>query len=66
MDNTGLQEVGLGGMDYNFQAQDRDRWRTFANVVMNLRGPLNAGNLLPRRGHFTWSGRTLLNVVLWR
>ena len=34
-----LQEVGCGGMDWIDVAQDRDRWRTLVNVVMNLRDP---------------------------
>jgi hypothetical protein len=34
-----LQEVGWGGMDWINLAQERDRWRTLANVVMNLRVP---------------------------
>jgi len=34
-----LQEVGFGGMAWIELAQDRDRWRTLANVAMNLRVP---------------------------
>jgi hypothetical protein len=31
-----LKEVGLGGMDGNDLAQDKDRWQALANVVMNF------------------------------
>jgi len=34
-----LQELGYEGMDWIELAQDRDRWRTLANAVMNLRVP---------------------------
>jgi hypothetical protein len=32
-----LQEVGWGSMDRIDLAQDRDRWRSLTNLVMNLR-----------------------------
>jgi hypothetical protein len=31
-----LQNVGYGCMDWNELAQDRERWRTLVNAVMNL------------------------------
>ena len=34
-----LQEVGCGYIDWIGLAQDRDRWRTLASAVMNLRVP---------------------------
>jgi hypothetical protein len=35
----GLQKVECGGMDWIDLAQDRNRWRTLVNTVMNLRVP---------------------------
>jgi hypothetical protein len=32
-------EVGWDGVDWIDLAQDRDRWRAYVNVVMNLRVP---------------------------
>jgi hypothetical protein len=34
-----LQEVGYGAMDWIELTQDKDRWRTLVNAVMNLRLP---------------------------
>jgi hypothetical protein len=34
-----LGEIGWGGMDWIYLAQDRDQWRTLVNTVMNLRVP---------------------------
>ena len=31
-----VKEVGLGGMDWIYLAQDKDRWRTVVNALMNL------------------------------
>ena len=34
-----LQKVECEGMDWIDMAQDRDKWRTLVNAVMNLRVP---------------------------
>jgi hypothetical protein len=41
-----LQEVGCRDMDLIELAQDRYRWRTLVNVVMNLRVPKKCGEFL--------------------
>jgi hypothetical protein len=47
MDNikTDLSEIGVNVVDWIGLAQDRYRWRALVNAVMNLRVPLNAGDL---------------------
>jgi hypothetical protein len=32
-----LREIGWAGMDWIDLAQDREKWRDFVNMVMNLR-----------------------------
>jgi hypothetical protein len=34
-----LQEMGFGGMDWIKLVQDRDKWGTLVNAVMNLQVP---------------------------
>jgi hypothetical protein len=34
-----LVEIGWGDVDWNALAQDRDKWRTLVNAVMNLEVP---------------------------
>jgi len=50
-------------MDWIRLAQDRDRWQTLGNAVMNLRIPYNAGNSLTSCKPVSFSGRTLLTGV---
>jgi hypothetical protein len=41
VDNIGMDlgELGWGGVDWIGLAKDRNRWRTFVNLVLNLRVP---------------------------
>jgi hypothetical protein len=50
-------------MDWNDQAQGRDKWRTLVIAVMNIRVPLNAGNFLISGEPVSFSRRTLLPGV---
>jgi hypothetical protein len=40
-----LREVGWGDVVWIGLAQDRNRWRTLVNSVLNLQVPYNAGKL---------------------
>jgi hypothetical protein len=39
-------QVGWGGMDWIYIAQDGDHWRALVTMVMNLQVPLNVGTFL--------------------
>jgi hypothetical protein len=39
-----LREIGEGGMDWNYLAQDLDQQRALVIMVMNLQEPYNVGN----------------------
>jgi hypothetical protein len=41
-----LREIGWGSMDWIDLAQDRDQRRDPVNTVMNLRVPVNVGEIL--------------------
>jgi len=45
-----LSEMRLRGMGWIGLDQERDRWLTLVNAIMNLRIPLNAGNFLISSG----------------
>jgi hypothetical protein len=58
-----LREIGWGGMDWIYLAQDRDQWRALVNTVMNLRVPYNVGKLLSRCETGSFSRWTWLHGV---
>jgi hypothetical protein len=56
-------KVGCGGRDWIKLAQDRDRWRTLVNAVMNLWVPQKVGNFLTSCKLVSFSRRNLLHGV---
>jgi hypothetical protein len=48
-------------MDWIDLVQDKERWQSVVNVVMNLRFAYNTGNFLTGCENVSFSGRTLLH-----
>ena len=58
-----IQEIGCG-LDWSYQAQDRDRWWALVNTVMNLWVPYNGGHFVTNWGNFCFL-MTLLRGLTW-
>jgi hypothetical protein len=54
---------GMWDIDWIEIAWDRDRWWALVNVVMNIRVPQNAGNLLTSSEPVSFSRRVLFHGV---
>jgi hypothetical protein len=59
------REMGWGGMDSIYVAQDRGQWRAVVNTVMNLRVPYNAGKFLRSYTIGGFSRRAQLHEISW-
>jgi hypothetical protein len=47
---TNLKEIGWDDVDWVYIAQDRRKWRSHVNTVINRRIPSNAISIFTRRG----------------
>ena len=52
-------------MDWIDLVQDRDRYRTFVNAVMNLPFPQKGGNFLTSFGRVSCSGKAPFHGVIY-
>jgi len=55
-----IQEIGWKGVDWIHMAQDRHKWRSLMNNVINLWVPYIVGNLVTNYATAGFSRRTLL------
>ena len=60
-----LQEVECGDIDWIGVARDRDMWRSFVNVVVNIWVQYIAGNLLNGCRFVSLCGWTELDPASW-
>jgi hypothetical protein len=61
-----LKETGWQHRNSVHQAQDKDIWGPPVNMAMNLKVPLNAGNLVTSLEMSSFSRRTLLHGVTYQ
>jgi hypothetical protein len=61
--SVGLKAVSWEDLDWINLAQDRYRWQTLVNIVMNLWVPKSTGDLWTSRGTGGFSKKALLHRV---
>jgi hypothetical protein len=61
----GLTAIGWGGMDWTYLAQDRDQWRAFVIVIMNVWVPQKIGKFMSGRMTGSFSTRAWLHGVIY-
>jgi hypothetical protein len=58
-----LRDIGWGGMDWIYPAQEMYQWRALVNMVMNFQVPLNVGKFLSKCTTGGFSRRAHLHGV---